>query len=70
MGYFCASLKINIVNGVLKDISRMTEHKQLCHNENCTEFFNEKIENKKEILNNTLFTDEYCVRFGLQEKAK
>lgn len=60
----CLRLKLVTSLNALNEIERLDEQKQFCNNENCTSYFNEKIEGELEILNNTI-EEKYCEKYGI-----
>ncbi len=67
--YLCARLKLSVLSGSLEDINRMEEIKRLCSDENCTDYFENKIKNRQIMINDTL-EGKHCERFGFQEKSE
>ncbi len=57
----CEIGKLNSADGLLEDIERMTEHRILCNDNNCTDEFDNKVNRKIEIIEKMMGLD--CKEF-------
>lgn len=48
--FACNSAKIEVTLGILKDIERIQEHQQLCNDNECTVFMENRIKEKTEAI--------------------